>query len=89
MNAGMIIVCLISFVVGIIGFAQVFWSMMMAKKRGRFLTIGTSLAWTLILLGTAFAVYKIAPEQFGNLVWTYIATFSVVLISQLLKKIGR
>lgn len=87
MNLGMIVVCAISFVVGIVGFAQVFWSMQMASRRGAFLTAATSASWILIMLGTAFGVYKLAPEQMGNLVWTYIATFSVVLISQLIKKI--
>lgn len=83
----MFAVCAISFVVGIIGFAQIFWSMKMAKKRGKALTIGTAGSWALILLAVAAAVNKLAPAQMGTLVWTYIATFSVVLLSQLMKKI--
>jgi len=80
-----ILVFIVAFAIGLIGCAQVLWSMKKQQQRGNPLTIATSLAWVLIMLGIAALVNRYLPGQLPTVIVAYGVAFLVLLIAQLLQ----
>lgn len=80
-----IVVAVICFAVGLVGFAQVLWSMKKVKQRGWGLTLGTSIVWTLILYGAGWLVIRFFPGQLGSLAVGYAVAFFILFVAQVKK----
>jgi len=83
---GLLLVFAAACVVGMIGFAQILWSMKKLRQRGWALTLGTSIVWAAILAAGVLLVNRFLPAQRSALLAGYAITFLVLLIAQLLQK---